>query len=120
MEGMAEELLSREDGSVHRLAVAHQDPSRVELARELRRRYPPDPDAEHGVPRVLRDGKPELLPEIPDAVLEASAQDPEHLRLLRELGLKSALVVPLIARGQTLGALTMVWSGPLQSVSQTS
>jgi PAS domain S-box-containing protein len=90
------------------LAVAHVDPSKVELARELGRRYPPNPDAATGVPSVLRSGKSELYREIPDEILRAGARDEEHLRIARELGLVSAMVVPLLARGQVLGAMTLI------------
>jgi serine phosphatase RsbU (regulator of sigma subunit) len=50
----------------------------------------------------------ELYPEITDEMLAASARDEEHLRLSRELNLRSALVVPLTARGRTLGAITLI------------
>ncbi|MBA3767113.1 MAG: PAS domain S-box protein, partial [Acidobacteria bacterium] len=91
-----------------RLAVAHTDPAKVELAMELERLYPTDMNAPHGLPNVLRTGKPELGPEISEWMLTAAARDEEHLRLIRELGLKSYMVVPLIARGRTLGAITFV------------
>ena len=97
-----------EDGSVRRLAVAHVDPAKVAWARELQERYPPDPDAPRGVYQVLRTGRSEFYPEIPDALLVAAARDAEHLRLLRDLGFTSAMVVPLLARGRTLGAITLV------------
>jgi PAS domain S-box-containing protein len=96
------------DGSVGRVAVAHTDPAKVELAHALERRYPPDPNAPHGVANVLQTGKSEMMAEIPDALLAASAQDQEHLRILRGLGLKSYLCVPLAARGQLVGAVTFV------------
>lgn len=97
-----------ETGEVRQLAVAHVDPKKVEWARELRRRYPPDMAAPHGTPNVLRTGKSELLPEIPDDLLVSAARDEEHLELLRAVGFRSAMVVPLVSRGQTLGALTFV------------
>jgi PAS domain S-box-containing protein len=97
-----------EDGSLDRLALTHQDPGKVALAQELEERYPPDPEAQHGVSQVLRTGQPVLVPEIPESALDASAQDAEHRRILRELGLKSYLVVPLVAGGRTLGAITLV------------
>ena len=97
-----------EDGQRQQLAVAHVDPDKVEWARELNRRYPPDPNARTGVPNVLRTGEPEIYREISDEMLVASARDAEHLRITRELGLRSALVVPLSAAGQTFGALTLV------------
>jgi len=97
-----------DDGTVKQLAVAHVDPAKVRFAHELNERYPPDPDAPIGVPNVLRTGRSELLAEIPDALLVAGARDEEHLRISRALGLRSAMVVPLLARGRTLGALTLV------------
>jgi PAS domain S-box-containing protein len=98
----------QEDGSVRSVAVAHVDPSKVELARELQARVPFDPDAPVGVPHVLRTGEPEVIQEIPDELLVAALPDPELLRITRELGLRSSMVVPLIARGHVLGAITMV------------
>ena len=97
-----------ENGTSRQLAVAHVDPEKVKWAYELNRRYPPDPNATTGVPNALRTGKPELYPEIPDELLEAGAVDAEHLRISRELGLKSAMVVPLIAHERIVGALTFV------------
>ncbi len=96
------------DGSVRRLAVVHVDPQKVELAKELQRRYPPNPDEPYGVPHVLRTGTSELGSEISDELIEQAAQDEEHLRLLRELGLKSYICVPLRSRQGVLGVLTFV------------
>jgi signal transduction histidine kinase len=95
------------DGSLRRVAVAHVDPSKVELAHELNRRYPPDPDAPQGVPHIVRTGKPELISRITDALL-VRVKDKEFRRILRELGLKSYLGVPLQVRGKTVGAITFV------------
>jgi PAS domain S-box-containing protein len=90
------------------VAVAHVDKSKVQFARELGERYPPDPNAKTGVPQVIRTGKSELYAEIPQALLEAAAKDAEHLRMIRALSLRSAMVVPLRVRGRTLGAVTFV------------
>src|SRR4029077_18941504 len=97
-----------EQGRVQRLAVAHVDPARVEMARTLMDRYPPDPDAPGGVQRVIRTATPALYPAITDAMLVASARDPEHLRAMRELAIRSVIMVPLVAHGRTFGALTFV------------
>jgi signal transduction histidine kinase len=96
------------DGALRRVAVAHADPSKVELAHELHRHYPPDRDAPQGVPHILRTGQPELVSEITDALLVETVKDTQLLRILRELGLKSYLGVPLQARGRTVGAITFV------------
>ena len=100
--------LRRADGTLEQAAVAHADPAKTAWARELSRRYPPDPDGAAGVGQVMRTGRPELYATIDDELLRASAHDEEHLRLLRTVGMTSAIVVPLVARGGTLGALTMV------------
>ena len=58
--------------------------------------------------QVIRTGQPEFYPEIPDALLAASARDEEELRILRGIGFTSAMVVPIAARGTILGAATFV------------
>jgi hypothetical protein len=97
-----------EDGELHSVAVAHKDPAKVEWALQLERRYPPRMDTPTGAGNVVRTGVSELHTEITDEMLQASAVDEEHLRLARELGLRSVLVVPLVARGNVLGAITMI------------
>ena len=97
-----------EDGSQRPVALAHIDPDKVRWAHELSQRYPPDPNAPTGSPNVIRTGKPELYAEISDEMLVASAIDEEHLRIIRELGIRSAIIVPLIAHERTLGALTLI------------
>ena len=77
-------------------------------AQELGRRYPLDPDAPTGVPNVLRTGQPVLQPEVSDEMLVASARDEEYLRLIREVGIRSVILVPLIAHERTLGVLTLI------------
>ncbi len=93
-------------GGLRRLAVAHLDPAKVALVHELARDYPPDPDAPVGASAVFRTGKPEILSEIPDELLVRGAKDERHLGLIRSLGLKSYVSVPLVVSGHTLGVLT--------------
>jgi PAS domain S-box-containing protein len=93
-----------DDGRVRRVAAAHRDPALRPLVERLRA-FPPGPQSA-GVPRVLRTGRPEAVVDVTDESLPALARDAEHERLLRELGLKSFLTVPLVARERTIGALT--------------
>ena len=97
-----------EDGEVRRLAVTHVDPAKVEWARELSERYPYDPEAPLGVPEVLRTGRAELYAEIPDELLVTSAKDEEHLRIMREVGFTSVMIVPLATQRRAFGAITFV------------
>jgi signal transduction histidine kinase/ActR/RegA family two-component response regulator len=100
--------LLEEDGTLRRLAVAHVDPTKVQLAYELYRRYPPDLAAPQGVWNILRTGQSEIIPQISEDHLAATVRDRELLRILRELGLKSYIGVPLTARGKVLGVLTFI------------
>jgi PAS domain S-box-containing protein len=96
------------DGALRRVAVAHVDPTKVELAHELHRRYPPDPAAPQGVWNILRTGQSEMISEISEELITASVPDAEQLRTIRELGLRSYIGVPLVAHGRVLGAITFI------------
>jgi PAS domain S-box-containing protein len=98
-----------EDSSIQRLTVAHVDPEKVRWAHDLAERYPPDPHAQYGVPNVIRTRQAELFTEIPpDLLREATVDAPELFDILQELGLKSSMCVPLVARDRALGAITFV------------
>lgn len=97
-----------DDGRLRRIAVAHRDPTKTALARELAERYPPDPEASYGAWQVIRTGVSAFYPEISDDLLAAVSRADEHLALMRDLRLRSALVVPLRGRHQARGALTLV------------
>ena len=97
-----------EAGVPRRLAVAHSDPAKLELARELQERYPPDADSARGAAAVLRTGKPDMMTDIPDELVAAAAVDAEHLTMLRAIQLNSYICVPLIAGGEVLGTITFV------------
>lgn len=102
--------LCQDDGSIQQVVVAHKDPAKVTLAQELQRRYPIDMSAPTGLPNVLRTGQSEFYPVITDEMLEAAARDAEHLQILRDLQMNSVMIVPLLARGRSLGAMTFVWA----------
>ena len=104
---VAVELVT-DGGGIERMALAHVDPEVREWALDVSKRYPPDPDAPAGVHQVIRSGQAELYPEIPDELLREGAQDDEHYRILREFGMRSVIIVPMMTRGRTLGALTFV------------
>jgi PAS domain S-box-containing protein len=110
--------LVRGDGQIESVVIEHVDRSKAEMAREFRLRYPPDPEAEAGTAHVIRSGEPELYRMITDEMLAESAQDEGHLEMARELGLVSAMIVPLIARGRTLGAMTFASSNPRRTYDE--
>ncbi len=97
------------DGSIERLALAHEDPEQLAWAERLNEEYPPDPDAARGVPNVIRTKEAEFVPEITEELLEEAAQGDERLiEIVHELRLRSAITVPLVARGRALGALSLI------------
>ncbi|MFL5541607.1 MAG: ATP-binding protein [Longimicrobiaceae bacterium] len=96
------------DGELRRIAVAHPHPDRQEAARLLAERYPPRAGDLIGAPRVIRTGRPEMAFDVPDAALVAAAHDAGHLELMRRLGVRAYVIVPMVARGQVLGAMTFV------------
>jgi PAS domain S-box-containing protein len=97
-----------EEQVIQRVAIAHQDASKKQLGWEINRRYPAKINHNQGVGRVLRTGKSKLAALITDSHLLEASQDDEHFQLLRELGLKSAIFVPLRARGRILGAISLL------------
>lgn len=100
-----------EEGKIRQVVVAHVDPAKIKWAKELSKLYPPDHSGPTGVGNVIRTGHPEIYPQISDEMLVAGARDADHLKLLRELEFRSALIVPMTARGHTLGALSLISTG---------
>jgi PAS domain S-box-containing protein len=99
-----------EGGKLRAPGIAHADPRRAEILRGLLRRFPTAPEG-HPIVRVLRTGEPEMVPQVTAEYLEHISGSPEQLEMLRDLGLASVMVVPLQARGRTLGTLTLARSG---------
>ncbi|MHC5752901.1 MAG: AAA family ATPase [Nostoc sp.] len=98
--------LLQDNQSINRVAVAHRDPEKVKLGWELHQHYPRKLDEPGGVPKVLRTGIPEMVTEISDALLAKGIPDAEHLRIIREIGLKSCIMLPLMARERIFGAIS--------------
>ena len=98
----------QEGGTIRRLAVTHADQAKSELARELFKRYPPQPSAAYGVAKVMRTGEPDWMATIPPDFIGSVARDDAAAAMIRELGLKSYICAPLRSRSGTLGVLTFV------------
>jgi len=87
--------------------IAHAQHGREEWARQLGALFPPEPDSEHGVPRVLRTGQSEIFPE-PGSTALVAALGSAHPRFLRQIGARSYICAPLKIRGTMLGAITFI------------
>jgi PAS domain S-box-containing protein len=96
------------DGRTRRVAAAHVDAAKEALVAAVRTVHGLNSDAPHGVPAVIRTRRAALVTSATEADLAAAARDPEQLTMFHKLGLKSWIIVPLIAREQILGAMTFV------------
>jgi GAF domain-containing protein len=110
-------LVGADGTSLERVAVAHVDPAKEERAQALRTEHPHDPDAVSGVPAVIRTGAPQLVPVVDQETLRRTSHGDGYDELLLDLGFSSAMVVPLTARGRTLGAITFA-SGPSRTYGE--
>lgn len=98
-------------GSIRLEALAHVEPEHLPAVRRLQEGAEPQPDADIGVMRAIRTGRPELYPEVGIELLEATAQERSHLAQLRDLHMTSAMIVPLVCRSRVLGAITFAVAG---------
>ncbi|HEU5116455.1 MAG TPA: GAF domain-containing protein, partial [Isosphaeraceae bacterium] len=101
-----------DEGEFQPVALAFADPARRALAEDLFRLYPPPRDATHGPGEVVRSRRPYFQPEVTDEMQAASARNAEHLRLIRAVGCRSYLCVPMEADGRLLGTLSWIISEP--------
>ena len=97
-------------GKYERLAVAHSDPEKVKWARAIPGPRPPDSTAARGISRVIQTGKSEFFALDTDGMPEDSAGDSGRDELLHLIGARSALIVPLLANGEALGAISLMYA----------
>ena len=95
------------NGAIHRLAVVHPDPTKQALARKLEEQWPTKKTEPIGIASVLRP-RPTIVTQESGAALMLAAHGEDNLRILREIGFGSLLVVPLIVRATVQGAITFV------------
>ena len=105
-----------DDGTARRVAVAQADPDKDELARALSAHSPPA--LPEWVNRVLSSARSEIVTDVSIDLLESVAANEEHLRTIQKVGARSAMVIPLIARGRTLGAIALVSTQPQREFAE--
>jgi signal transduction histidine kinase len=106
------------DNQLLQVAVAHKDPKKVKWAKELRKKQPVDMNAPTGIPNILRTGKPEIYPVITDEMLVTIAKSKKELKLMRDLGFTSAMVVPIFSQKKAIGAITFVTTETRRNYNQ--
>lgn len=97
-----------ENGVVRRPDVLFADEEKQRDLAERMKNFAPRPGWSTPQAKVLKSGKPLLFAEIGDPVAEGIAQDDEHADVLRSAGVRSQLVLPLIARRRKIGVLTFI------------
>jgi PAS domain S-box-containing protein len=96
------------DGTIGRRAVEHAG-GRQDVIRAVLEAHPIRPDAQVGVPAVVRTGRSELNAFASPISTAADVEAPEQLAgALEEIAVHSTMCVPLIARRRTLGAILFV------------
>ena len=101
-------FVTNDQGTLERTAVAHRDPTRIALATELYSKYPPTLSSGSAIATVIETGEPQFFPEVREEMLLQNVKEPERLRLVHALNMKSALVVPMSSRDRVFGALVFV------------
>jgi PAS domain S-box-containing protein len=99
--------IARPGGGLEPMAVAVADPAQEALARVLADCQAADPEARVGPAAVIRTGRAEVNAELTAEDFVREQVDPEERRLLAELKVQSAAILPLSARGAVLGSLTL-------------
>ncbi len=99
--------LLAEDGSIERVAWAHAEPRWAERMAECRRHAPVPGVGDSSIATVIATGTPFVRTGVDEALLRRTARNEEHLAFMRELAFDALVVVPLVASGRALGALTL-------------
>ncbi len=99
-----------EDGVTDQLAIGHSNPLKIKLARDIREKYPPDPNAPEGTAAVISSGKSFVMTSVPDELLAKSARSKKHLSMIRRLGITSYMIAPMKVGDRVIGTITFVSS----------
>ena len=91
------------------VAVIHADPGKMRLVERLLGRYNHNPIVEPEIAAALRKNRPLILREVSDELIERVAAS-SLLPVIRELGTRSTVTVPLCTRGRTIGSLVAYWA----------
>jgi two-component system, OmpR family, phosphate regulon sensor histidine kinase PhoR len=97
------------DGQIERLLIHHSDAARVAAGQAFSARFGVE-HGEYGPATVATTGRVAFAPAVSDEMVEAVSSGPEHLVELRALGVRSYMSVPVLARGEPLGAITFMRS----------
>lgn len=99
-------VICDEHGEIKEIAVHHADPKKISLAMDVYYAYKDTKSIPYGIYSLLRNRRSEIIPEVTEGVLKKYNLSNEFIRIIRKINLKSYMGVPLLARGNILGAIT--------------
>ena len=111
-------MLEDDGQNIRRMIVAHEDPAREAAWREMQTRFPLDLSTPHTIAKVLRTGEAELFSDVSDDLMQSVIRNSQEIRMLQEFDIKSSMIVPLVARGRTIGTLTFISSESARRYSE--
>jgi|GEM_PF-3152558 len=103
-------LLDPETQKIRQVALVHENPKKVKWAKLLQQKYPPDPNDTTGIYPVIRTATTTIIKEVTDEIIFHTVRDPEQVRILEELGLRSIITVPIIDNDKAIGAISLISS----------
>lgn len=105
-----------ERGRVHRVAAAHVDAAKGQILRDAEQR---SPDTGRKLPHGLSQGKPVVITALDEASTRQAGLGVRQARLLRQVGLRRVMVMPLRIHGHTLGTLSVASEDASRTYSST-
>lgn len=99
--------LAEPDGTFRKVAIRCASTGNQAIGDELLRSYTPDTTRPHPIQQAYRTRHPELVSQVTDSWIQSRARDARHRELLRVMNLKSLMAIPLLARNQLLGVITL-------------
>lgn len=93
-------------GHIREIAVRHSDKSKVSMAKDLYESYKDSAESTHGIQKILETGKAEIIEKVDKSILSSVKNNTKLLTIVKQIGLKSYMGAPLIARGKVIGAIT--------------
>jgi PAS domain S-box-containing protein len=101
-----------DSGQLWRAGAKHNEAEKENTLLEINRLYPLTNDPDHPVMRVISRARTAFLPAVSEDQIEQLARDRHHLELLRRLPLHSAIILPMLAHGRSVGAITLALDDP--------
>lgn len=94
------------DQSIDELIISNEDRTKVLRSVKLLSDYGEDSRMSHGIAKIIKSGKAELIPVINSKSIQAIKHNANFVKFIKSVGAKSYMGVPLVARNKVVGAIT--------------